>query len=76
MGFTDAEAELLVLQTFVGSVHLKLKNEISPEEWIERVTSKGGTTEAAVQVFGKTKMDEHMIAGVKAALNRSRELGA
>ena len=75
LGFTDAEAELLVQQTFVGSVHLKLRNELTPSEWISKVTSKGGTTEAALNVFSKRDLSGNMTEGISAAFKRSRELG-
>ena len=74
MGFSEAEAQLLVQQTFIGSVHLLNKNNISCEEWIRRVSSKGGTTEAAMQMFQQHKLEENITDGLLAALERAREL--
>ena len=48
MGFNESESELLVAQTFKGAVDLYNKSDLSCEEWIRRVASKGGTTEAAM----------------------------
>ena len=75
MGFTASEAELLVSQTFKGAVDLYNKSNLSCAEWIAKVSSKGGTTEAAVKTFNKHKVHEDIMRGAKAALNRAVELG-
>lgn len=75
MGFSASEAELLVGQTFTGAVDLYNKSDLSCENWIGKVASKGGTTEAALRVFRETALHEDIIAGANAALNRARELG-
>lgn len=75
MGFTASEAELLVSQTFKGAVDLYNKSDLSCAEWIARVSSKGGTTEAAVKSFNKYKVHEDIKRGAKAALDRAIELG-
>ena len=53
MGFTAPEAELLTLQTFKGAVDLFHKNDFTCNEWIQKVASRGGTTEAALQYFNE-----------------------
>ncbi len=75
MGFTNSEAELLVSQTFKGAVDLYNKSDLTFAEWIARVSSKGGTTEAAIKTFKKHKVHEDIIKGAQAALNRAIELG-
>ncbi len=75
MGFSNSEAELLVAQTFTGAVDLYNKADLSCENWIFKVASKGGTTEAALRVFQENALHEDIIAGANAALNRARELG-
>ena len=75
MGFSTSEAELLVSQTFKGAVDLYNKSDLSCAEWIEKVSSKGGTTEAAIKSYTKNKVHEDIIEGAKAALNRAIELG-
>ena len=74
MGFSDYESQLLVEQTFLGSVHLLNKNELSCKDWIQKVSSKGGTTEAAVNKFEENSLSEKIFSGMMAALNRSVEL--
>jgi len=75
MGFSPSEAELLVSQTFTGAVDLYNKSDLSCENWIARVASKGGTTEAAMQVWRETALHDDIVAGAQAALLRARELG-
>ena len=74
MGFSEAEAQLLVQQTFLGSVHLLNKNHLSCEEWIRRVSSRGGTTEAAIQKFEAHQVEDKITEGLQAALARAKEL--
>lgn len=75
MGFNASQAELLVAQTFRGAVELQMKNDASCEEWIQRVSSKGGTTEAAINSFKATSVYMDIKNGAKAALARAEELG-
>lgn len=74
MGFTQSEAELLTYQTFRGAVDLFNKYDISCDEWIRKVSSKGGTTEAAIEGFNKRSVQMGFKEGVLAALNRAEEL--
>lgn len=76
MGFSASEAELLVSQTFTGAVDLYNKSNFSCEAWIGKVASKGGTTEAALQVFRDTALHADIIAGAVAALDRAKVLGS
>ncbi len=75
MGFSQSEAELLVVQTFAGAIELFQATNYSCEEWIRRVASRGGTTEAAMASFRKRAVHEDIIAGAFAALHRAEELG-
>jgi pyrroline-5-carboxylate reductase len=76
LGFSQSEAELLVNQTFMGSVDLQNSSSISNEEWMKKVASKGGTTEQALNVFEKNTIEKSIIEAVKAANNRALELGS
>jgi pyrroline-5-carboxylate reductase len=76
LGFSVSEAEFLVSQTFSGSVQLQNRSKLSNEAWIQRVASKGGTTEAALSVFNKNVLQEIIIDGIEAANTRAVELGS
>ena len=75
MGFSTSEAELLVSQTFKGAVDLHNQSNFSCEEWIKKVSSKGGTTEAAMHSFLGNSVHKDIIEGAEAAFNRAVELG-
>jgi pyrroline-5-carboxylate reductase len=75
MGFSPSEAELLVGQTFTGAIDLYNKSDLSCQEWISKVASKGGTTEAALKIFQEKGIYEGITAGANAALKRAGELG-
>jgi len=76
LGFNESEAELLVNQTFMGSVAIQNSYSLSNQEWIAKVASKGGTTERALQVFEKGMLEKTIIEAVKAANDRALELGS
>ena len=76
LGFNESEAELLVNQTFMGSVAIQNSYSLSNEEWIKKVASKGGTTESALQVFAKGMLEKTIVDAVKAANDRALELGS
>lgn len=51
LGFSPQEAKLLVEQTYKGTISLLKKKGALPSELRCQVTSKGGTTEAALEVL-------------------------
>lgn len=74
MGFDDAVSTLLVKQTMLGSYHLINNAEKSLDELIQAVTSKGGTTEAALRRFEEGAIDQNLQEGIFKARDRSQEL--
>lgn len=75
LGFDKEQARDLVSQTFLGAVNLYQQNDISLEEWMNRVASKGGTTRAALDNFASNDLADKIDRGVVAAVNRAEELG-
>jgi len=75
LGFTPSEAEFLVSQTFSGAVQLQKRSKLSNEAWIQRVASKGGTTEAALSIFKIFDVSDIVSKAIDAANTRSFELG-
>lgn len=75
MGFSESEAELLVSQTFKGTIDLFNKTDFSCAEWIQKVCSRGGTTEAALAAYAEAQLDAGIDRGAFAALQRAVELG-
>lgn len=74
MGFTQAESELLTYQTFRGAIDLFNKFDFSCEEWIAKVSSKGGTTEAAFEKLNDQNVSEQFQLAINQALIRANEL--
>lgn len=74
MGFSENQARLLVAQTIHGSLQLWMNGELNPAELRAMVTSKAGTTAAAMEVFTQGKWGEVLQAAVTRARERSAEL--
>lgn len=74
LGFSEAEAELLLQQTMAGASALWNETAFSPAKLIREVASRGGTTEAALQVYRDERVAEIMQDAVRAAYARSRQL--
>jgi pyrroline-5-carboxylate reductase len=75
IGFSHDVAYELVLQTLIGAGKLMRESGTDPAELRKMVTSKGGTTAAALDVLEEGKFKELVVKALMAAYNRSRELG-
>lgn len=71
IGFNHEDAIFLAVNTTNTSINLIKKTKISPAELKKQVTSKGGTTEAALEALHKGGSWEEV---AKAALKRAEEL--
>ena len=76
MGFADADARLMVEQTFIGATALLDASGEEPAELRRRVTSPKGTTERAIAVLQEAHLDRTFAQAADAALARARELAA
>ena len=79
LGLPDDVAKELVLQTAKGAALLAVEAERqgqSPAVLRRKVTSPGGTTEAALKVFADGKFSQLLRAALTSARDRSRELSA
>ncbi|GAB4437227.1 MAG: pyrroline-5-carboxylate reductase [Rhodocyclaceae bacterium] len=76
LGFAQRDARRLAIETFAGGVALARASDEPLAALRERVTSKGGTTEAALRVFDAEGVGRAIRAAVLAACERGRELGA
>jgi pyrroline-5-carboxylate reductase len=74
MGMEEPVAAMLVKQTMLGSFHLINNATRSLDELIKVVASKGGTTEAAFNVFNEKQVGEHLAEGIIGAEKRAKEL--
>jgi pyrroline-5-carboxylate reductase len=74
-GIPKETAKLLVIQTALGASSLAKASPDTPEKLRQKVTSPGGTTEAALKVFKTEKFEEIIRKAVQAAIKRAKELG-
>ena len=75
LGFTPEQARQLAVQTFVGAAQLASQSPEAIATLRERVTSKGGTTAAALARFDAGSVRQAIVAGARAASARATEMG-
>ena len=75
-GLSQEQANLLAKQTALGAAKSLLESDKSPAQLRQAVTSKGGTTAAALEIMEKDKVREIIGRAVAAAVKRSEELAA
>ena len=75
LGIARDDAMKLAKQTVLGAAQLASQSTDTPETLRKNVTSKGGTTEAALNVFHEEKLAERFIRAVEAASERGAALG-
>ncbi|NIC42956.1 pyrroline-5-carboxylate reductase [Aquabacterium sp. A08] len=75
MGLAPDTATQLAIGTFAGAAHLAQQSTEPPEVLRERVTSKGGTTYAALTALNAHGVADAFVQAMHAARQRARELG-
>ena len=75
MGLSPAQARQLALATFSGASALAADSSEPLALLRERVTSKGGTTHAALTALQAADVKAHFMAAMESARKRAQELG-
>ena len=75
LGLTDGQARMLAVQTFVGAAHLAADSSEPLATLRANVTSKGGTTAAALSWLEANAVEARIVEAVHAAHRRAGELG-
>ncbi len=75
LGLTDVQAHALAVQTFVGASKLAAGSDEPAALLRARVTSRAGTTEAALSAMEAGDVKRRIMDAVRAAARRSKELG-
>ena len=75
MGLSQQQAHTLAIGTFVGASALAQTSSEPPDVLRARVTSKGGTTHAALTSMEQDNLKMQFIRAMHAARQRARELG-
>ena len=74
LGLNAEMARSFTIQTALGAAKLAAASDVAPDELRRRVTSPGGTTEAAIKSFEKEGFRELVEHALRAAQQRSIEL--
>ena len=75
MGLSAEQGKQLALATFAGATELAATSDEPPHVLRERVTSKGGTTHAALTSLEASGVKAAFVTALRAAQQRARELG-
>jgi pyrroline-5-carboxylate reductase len=75
LGMPREQATRLAAQTCLGAGQMLVESIDSPEQLRKNVTSPNGTTHAALVTFDAHGFKDIIEKGVKAAVDRSVELG-
>jgi pyrroline-5-carboxylate reductase len=76
MGLGRDIALKLAAQTVLGAAAMVLETGLHPAQLRDQVTSPGGTTIAGIEALEEAGLRTALIAAVRAAAERSKELGA
>ena len=75
LGLTPEQGTQLAIATFTGAAQLAANSSEPVSLLRERVTSKGGTTYAALSSMEESGVKAAIVKGIKAAAQRGREMG-
>jgi len=75
LGLTAEQAKLFATHTVIGAGQLALSSKDSASQLREKVTSKGGTTFAALEILNQRSWGLAIEDAVKAATQRAKEMG-
>ncbi|ABC37673.1 pyrroline-5-carboxylate reductase [Burkholderia thailandensis] len=75
LGMNDEQGRALAVATFAGAAQLAVQSGEPASVLRERVTSKGGTTAAALASFDAQHVKDSIVRGVLAAQARAKEMG-
>ncbi|VWX60186.1 Pyrroline-5-carboxylate reductase [Burkholderiales bacterium 8X] len=76
MGLSADDAQQLAIGTFRGAAALAGDSKDSPQELRQKVTSKGGTTHAALLSMEADAVKQHFMKAIEAARQRAAGLAA
>lgn len=75
LGLDEAVAQKLSLQTALGASMMASNSKDSPQQLRNKVTSKNGTTQAAIASFQDQDFEVIIIHAIRAAFDRANEIG-
>jgi len=74
LGLSKELSKQLIFQTFIGTIKLLKENNFDTQDLISKVASKKGTTQKALDVFEKYKLDRIIQKAIFSAFKRAKQL--
>ncbi|GAA5131602.1 pyrroline-5-carboxylate reductase [Thalassotalea piscium] len=74
LGFTEQESRELVQQTALGAAQMVINNDLPISQLRKNVTSKGGTTQAALTTLIDGGLEQLVTNAMDSALHRAKEM--
>ncbi|WP_152393890.1 pyrroline-5-carboxylate reductase [Paenibacillus guangzhouensis] len=75
-GLSNEQARNLTIQTLIGAAHMVQSTGEDPAELRRKVTSPGGTTQAAIETLQSFHFTEALMTAIQRAADRAGEMGA
>jgi len=75
LGLNYDKSLILAAQTAIGSAKLMLQSELTPEQLIEGISTKGGCTEVGVDFMIEQKTDELFLELIQKTADKAKSLG-
>ncbi|WP_448564572.1 pyrroline-5-carboxylate reductase [Thalassotalea ganghwensis] len=76
LGYSEQESREMVQQTALGAAQMVIQNDLSISQLRENVTSKGGTTQAALNTFIDGGLEQLVYDAMDAAILRAKEMAS
>ena len=76
LGYGEQESREMVQQTALGAAQMVIQNDLSIGQLRENVTSKGGTTQAALTTFVDGGLEPLVHQAMDAAIKRAKEMAS
>lgn len=74
LGFSEQDSRDLIQQTALGAAKMVIENDMPISQLRENVTSKGGTTQAALKSFTDNGLSDIVDQAMQSAVNRAQEM--
>lgn len=75
LGLDYEKALLLSIQTAIGSAKIMLESDLTPEELVERIATKGGCTEVGVNFMNEQHTDKLFLELISKTAQKAKSLG-
>jgi len=75
LGLDYKKALLLSIQTAIGSAKIMLESDLTPEELIERIATKGGCTEVGVNFMNEQNTEKLFLELITKTAQKAKGLG-